>query len=1043
MSSQVMEFTKPVSDDRKYRLVRLENGLEALLIQDSTVDKASAALSVNVGSFADNEKFYGLAHFCEHLLFMGTEKYPDESEYRQYLTDHSGHSNAYTASDETNYFFDVAYEHLEGALDRFAQFFISPLFLEDCKDREIKAVDSENKKNLQNDSWRLHQLDRSLSNPAHPFSNFSTGNIKTLGTEPKERGQDVREELLKFYSSHYSANIMKLVVIGREDLDVLTDWVDSRFSLIRNTNRPSPVYKNSPFLKEHLGFVIKARPVKNSRYLVLSFPIPDQRQFFRSKPSHYYSHLIGHEGQGSLLQFFKKNELATGLSAGSQHISSGYDLFVINVKLTEAGLQNYEYVLEAVFQYLKLLNSTKPEEWIYEELKAISEADFKFKDKTSAYRTTSKLASVMQRNELPREFLLSTELLREYNPSLIEQLGKFLNPSNFRVMLLGQELEGLDKQEKWYGTEYTTIDFTNDFIKKLNDPEVNSELHLPPRNEFIPTNFDVDKLLIEKPLKHPSIIERSDRITVWHKKDDIFWIPKSRICVALRTPIASASPRNSLRNVMFIRLLNESLLDFAYDAEIAGLNYSVAAVRTGIEIIISGFNHKISILLKKVLDRLRNFEVDPSMFKILKEDQLQIYWNLHYSSPYEQITRYPYLLLAENGWHPDLKEAELRDLDVESLKSFIPEILYSLEIELLAIGNITKEETLEVSKLTKEILNVEPLHEAQKTFPRSYVLPNGEAFYHEVTLKDEKNVNSCIDYYLQVCEVTDNKVKVTLDLISQIASEPVFTRLRTQEQLGYIVFGSTRTIQTMYGYKVIVQSERNTEYLEARIESFFEYLGELISAMSDEELYTHKSALKAKYLEKNKNLGEEAGRYWHSVQTGYYDFLKHEREAKLLESIFKQDLINLFNQRLNPKSKTRAKLVVHLRSQVQKPETMEEIMTTSILKLAAQNNIEYTPDELETKLVECQGKNIDGVMEVLSVGLLEKGFSEEAAREFCEAVSLDIQTTLSETASSKEKYPEGTGILSFSAFQGGLVLNRAPLPVFDLSVYEVEGHAQL
>jgi insulysin len=73
---------------------------------------------------------------------MGTEKYPKENDYNQYLAEHSGHSNAFTGMENTNYYFEVAQEWLEGALDRFAQFFISPLFSDSCTERELKAVDS-------------------------------------------------------------------------------------------------------------------------------------------------------------------------------------------------------------------------------------------------------------------------------------------------------------------------------------------------------------------------------------------------------------------------------------------------------------------------------------------------------------------------------------------------------------------------------------------------------------------------------------------------------------------------------------------------------------------------------------------------------------------------------------------------------------------------------------------------------------------------------------------------------------------------------------
>lgn len=212
-------FTKNLElsaqDDRKYRLVTLANGLEALLIHDPETDKSSAAMDVRVGHLSDPEELQGLAHFCEHLLFMGTKKYPKENEYSEYLSQHSGGSNAYTGMENTNYFFDVGHEHLEGALDRFAQFFLEPLFDPSCSEREIRAVDSEHKKNLQSDAWRAFQLEKSLSDPNHPYSHFGTGNAKTLWDNPKGKGVDVRDELLKFHDRYYSANVMKLVVLGR------------------------------------------------------------------------------------------------------------------------------------------------------------------------------------------------------------------------------------------------------------------------------------------------------------------------------------------------------------------------------------------------------------------------------------------------------------------------------------------------------------------------------------------------------------------------------------------------------------------------------------------------------------------------------------------------------------------------------------------------------------------------------------------------------------------------------------------------------------
>ena len=91
-------------------------------------DKSAASLGVKCGTALDPVPLYGTAHFLEHMLFMGTSKYPDEAEYQQYISNNGGSTNAYTAFTETNYHFDISNEGFEGGIDRFSQFFISPAF---------------------------------------------------------------------------------------------------------------------------------------------------------------------------------------------------------------------------------------------------------------------------------------------------------------------------------------------------------------------------------------------------------------------------------------------------------------------------------------------------------------------------------------------------------------------------------------------------------------------------------------------------------------------------------------------------------------------------------------------------------------------------------------------------------------------------------------------------------------------------------------------------------------------------------------------------
>ena len=191
-------------DDRQYMETILNNKLRVLLISDPNSNISAAAMDIPAGSFNDPPDYEGLAHFCEHMLFIGTKKYPKLDQYSNYLRTHGGGDNAYTSTQNTNYFFSVEADYFSTALDMFAHFFIDPLFSEDSVMDEMNAVDAEHQKNLQTDGWKQWQLLKNVSNPAHPFSQFNTGSLETLNKT------DTRQQLLVYFNNSYSANTVSL-----------------------------------------------------------------------------------------------------------------------------------------------------------------------------------------------------------------------------------------------------------------------------------------------------------------------------------------------------------------------------------------------------------------------------------------------------------------------------------------------------------------------------------------------------------------------------------------------------------------------------------------------------------------------------------------------------------------------------------------------------------------------------------------------------------------------------------------------------------------
>lgn len=281
-------IAKPREDTREYLGLKLNNELKVLLISDPETDISAASLSVHIGSLSDPTDLQGLAHYLEHMCFMGSERYPSENEYQKFLSQHGGNSNAYTSDTHTNFYFDVAPGFIDPALDRFAQFFISPLILESSSSRELEAVNSEFLKNLDNDDWRLQQLSKSLSDPQHDYFKFNIGNLSTLRDIPLEKNINTRDELLKFHDKWYSANIMCLAVLGKESLEELTNLVVPKFAPIKNKNAVLPHWSVHPYSKEKsLTKKIYVVPIKDKRNMDFIFKYPDETVHYKEGPGQY------------------------------------------------------------------------------------------------------------------------------------------------------------------------------------------------------------------------------------------------------------------------------------------------------------------------------------------------------------------------------------------------------------------------------------------------------------------------------------------------------------------------------------------------------------------------------------------------------------------------------------------------------------------------------------------------------------------------------------------------------------------------------------
>ncbi|KAF9108592.1 Insulinase (Peptidase M16) [Mortierella sp. GBA35] len=931
-------FTQPIesspNDQRSYRLIRLNNDLEVLLIHDAKADKSAAALDVHVGHLSDPDNLQGLAHYLEHLLFLGTAKYPRENEYKEFLAQHAGNSNAYTSLDHTNFHFEVGHSHLEQALDRFAQFFISPAFNESCTDREIRAVDSEFKRNLQMDCRRLFQLGKHLSGRKHPFWHFGTGNLITLKDLPEKEGINPRDELIKFYHKYYSSNIMKLAIVGREPLDELAGWAVEKFSNIRNLDIVPPAYPGPPLTPKELLNMAYVKPVKDLRTLEVKFPFPDTSRHYTLKPARYIAHVVGHEGSGSILSLLKRKGWASSIMASNPDGGLGFEFLSFVVSLTKEGLHHCEEIIEIIFQHIKLLQQEGVVSHIWDEVSSLASTAFRFKEMMRPADYVVDRAEAMQRGYAPEWVLSGSELIRGNDLNQLQEFINELKVDSWVGRIVSHDVSivpggAFTQIEQWYGVQYHVSPVSQTLLDRLRHLELHPQLHMPLPNEYLPKDFDTHKAPTPNSLTHPTLIKHTPLTRLWHKKDDIFWVPKVNINFLFRAPLAAANPSNLVKAMLYVALVKDSLNEETYAAQMAGLTYTLDSSIKGIKLSIKGYNDKAHLLLERIIHTMRNLQVEPDRFSRIKDQVERTHRNTYLVNPNLHAAYHLQYIHEEKMW-TFMERLDALELIVapEEVQQFYPEMLARLHIEGLVHGNMDRSQALRASAIVETGLGQpQPLVPSELIAMRSLLLPEGCRAVYQRDTPDPSNLNSGIEYFVQMespprlstaVKASNRQTNRVLNqILAQIIQEPCFHQLRTIEQLGYIVQSGVRSFGDTFGLKIAVQSERDPVYLESRIEHLLQTRIHdlLFTTMTPELLQRQIQSLIEKKLRKDMKLQEETARYWNQINSGYYDFNEIQEDVEIMRTVDLETVRKFFEEWILPSAPRVKKLSVHIRSQ--------------------------------------------------------------------------------------------------------------------------------
>ncbi len=869
------------TDKAAFRHFVLDNGLKVILVSDPNFNKSAASLVVGVGQIDDPFEHAGLAHFLEHMLFLGTEKFPDVSEYSAYITANGGYNNAYTSTDHTNYQFEVRHEALEGALDRFAQFFIAPLFTPGYTEREVNAVHNEAMRHVQNDLRRMLNVRREIYDPTAGESKFSTGNKDTLA-------HATPEIVRAFYEQHYSADHMALAIAGTAPLDELERMARSYFAPIPVRDVPA-IEREPTFLPPAEAIRLATiEPVRELRQLWMEFVIPSTRPHFVSKPDSLLLSLLNYAGDGGLVQTLKDADLATSVGGFTWTRTTGYESLFISADLTPQGAENIQRVMEIFFAYIEHLRAAPFPADFYADQARIANLKETYDDRGEG----SALATRLANNALFFPLAVADRADLAWGAADEAAYRSFLEVITPDNMLVTFQAKGVptDRQEEIYGTAYAYTETTGTDFAKLQNPPAVAGFALPAANPFLPGET---KVLAERPL---TLIDEPG-LELTYAQDVEFERPQATIKIRFVPTRAMGTAETDLLLRFYEACLYDTLEAAAGDAAIAGLDFSIDAGLEGFELTVTGFADSPTRFAQYVAEQLLSFNVDPTRFAAIHERVMRGLRSYDQTEAYQLASHRSSAALREFYFLPNHSLEQGPGVTWAAVRDLAHRYFAHGKVEALVHGHLTPEQAKTSARAIAAAIGAEPAPAAELLRRRHVELTAGTPVI-DTGVVEGANSAYRANYLLP----SDSpRMRAAGEVIGTFMREPFFTELRTNQQLGYIVgsgFGSSLDQQLLLF--VIQSSTHDADDLRQRAETMIATLPDMLAQLPADAWQTLLAGARATLGEKPKSIAEKAAVLFSRAYDHDGDWERQADTLAALDQLTREATVALFRRAIDP-----------------------------------------------------------------------------------------------------------------------------------------------
>ena len=872
-----LSILTPSLQDRKTMKVVLDNGLKVYLISDPKAQESAAALSVHIGSWSDPKEYPGMAHFLEHMLFMGTNAYPDENAFSQFIAEHGGSSNAYTSLDRTVYSFTSNHEAFSKALNIFSHFFIDPLFKTSEVGRELHAIDQEHAKNIHNDFRRQWMIFKEQGNPSHPNCAFATGSAETLGHVP-------RKALVDWYEKNYSSDLMQLVIYSPLPLDELLQIVNRDFSAVKKREHPSkPSFDVLTSAKQY-GVITYIEPVKDLKILSIDWELPQTSSLCKEAFSaEVIAAALNDASSHGLCEYLKSKHLIESLQAGVSVFSSENRFLSMSLSLTKEGILRIQEVIQDCFSYLELIKNQGIPSHVFDEMKSLSTIHYQYQSREKAFEYVTKTA-----HELLDETLASypqkTVIPKSYDQKEVHSLLQGLTPSKTLFTVLApKELTQVKPtlKEKWNQGEYSVVALDKSFLSSLDHPKKKAQLHLPQSNPYIPQHLTLSPLT--ETSTYPIKLKESKGATIYFWQDHEYLTPESDYLLAIKSPQFNLNTRSHVLCDLMIKAFYHQNAPLLAKAEEAGLFVTLEAKSFTLFLKIKGYSEKASDLTLDVIQKLKNVLCTPHSFELYKESLLSSYYNQKKAQPYTQAGEFLSSILYNDAKLSSEKAAIITHVGYEEFVEFTKKFFEKTYLDALICGNLSKQEGEKFSASLSGLLSDTPYLKSEHLVKKVLILDKEQGPF-KLTEKIDTLGNATL---LALWQGSFSFEKKACQLVlATLLSDHFFNTLRSQQQTGYITASWAREVeQELLQFFLVQSATHQPEDLLARFELFIEgYAKDFSEKISLDRFEEVKKNSIETLEQKPANLDEQADIFFHQAfeRKGLFTF-RQELLATLKE----------------------------------------------------------------------------------------------------------------------------------------------------------------